>query len=126
MDRFPEFMRSPANKVASNAQYTSGIEGYVFDGVDGSQMAFWTYPDVAAVMKSEKHVHDFDEYLVVVQGKYTVVMGRKRIALGAGDECVIPKGTAHSGEATGGTRTIHAFGGKRAERVGKPRPARAA
>jgi mannose-6-phosphate isomerase-like protein (cupin superfamily) len=122
VDNFPEFMRNPANRIASDSQYTSGIEGYVFDGADGSQIAHWTHPESVAVIKSAEHVHDYDEYMVVVQGKYTVVMGRKRVVLAAGGEYLIPSGTPHRGEAVGGTRTIHAFGGRRAERVGKRRP----
>jgi mannose-6-phosphate isomerase-like protein (cupin superfamily) len=117
MKNFPEFMRNPVNKIAGDAQYTKGIEGYVFDGADGSQMAYWTYPDVPDAVKSVEHVHDYDEYFVVVQGKYTVIMGGKRVPVGVGEECLIPKGAAHSGEAIAGTRTIHAFGGKRAKRV---------
>jgi len=42
MDDFPQFMRSSANRIATQSQATPGVEGYVFDGVDGSQMAFWT------------------------------------------------------------------------------------
>jgi hypothetical protein len=42
MDKFPEFMQHPANKIATTAQATPGVDGYVFDGADGSQMAFWT------------------------------------------------------------------------------------
>jgi hypothetical protein len=42
MDHFPEFMKNPANRIATSDQATPGVEGYVFDGVDGSQMAFWT------------------------------------------------------------------------------------
>ena len=94
----------------------------VFDGADESQMAFWTYPDSVSVMKSAEHVHDYDEYFVVVQGKYTLVMGRKRLTLNPGDECLIPRGTRHKGEAVGGTRTIHCFGGRRAEREAKRQP----
>jgi mannose-6-phosphate isomerase-like protein (cupin superfamily) len=116
MKDFPEFMRHPANKIASETQYTSGITGYVFDGIDGSQMAFWTNPDGG---KSAEHVHDYDEYFVVVQGRYTLIMDGKRIPLNVGEEYFIPKGAVHSGESTPGTRTIHAFGGKRARRVGE-------
>jgi hypothetical protein len=42
MKEFPDFMRNPGNKIDSKSQYTPGIEGYVFDGDDESQMAFWT------------------------------------------------------------------------------------
>lgn len=65
MDAFPEFMRDPANRIARSNQATPGVEGYVFDGADQSQMAFWTCTQAAA---SAEHVHEFDEYMLVVQG----------------------------------------------------------
>jgi mannose-6-phosphate isomerase-like protein (cupin superfamily) len=114
MDAFPEFMKHPANKISAETQYTKGIEGYVFDGADGSQMAFWTYQGGG---KSAEHVHDYDEYFTVVQGQYTVIMKGKRIPVGIGEEFLIPKGTLHNGEAVAGTRAIYAFGGQRAKRV---------
>ena len=61
MKDFPDFMKNPMNKVASKAQYTPGIEGYVFDGAEGSQMAFWTYKESA---NSQEHSHEYDEYIV--------------------------------------------------------------
>jgi hypothetical protein len=64
MNDFPDFMKSPANRVAKANQATPGIEGYVYDGVDGSQMAFWTCAKSAA---SAAHTHDYDEYMIVVQ-----------------------------------------------------------
>ncbi|MGD0662516.1 MAG: hypothetical protein ABSD38_31050, partial [Syntrophorhabdales bacterium] len=30
------------NRIDSGSQYTKEVEGCVFDGADGSQMAFWT------------------------------------------------------------------------------------
>ncbi len=113
MKDFPDFMKNPANRVASGSQYTPGIEGYVFDGADGSQMAFWTYNETA---KSKEHSHEFEEYVAVVQGQYTVITEKDRISLKPGDEYMIPKGVMHSGEAIAGTRAIYAFGGKRAKR----------
>ncbi len=121
MRDFPDFMKSPLNKISTEAQYTRGIEGYVFDGADGSQMAFWTNP-VGGV--SAEHAHDYDEYTVVVQGRYTLLIGGERIPLNADDEYFIPKGTVHGGESTPGTRTIHAFGGKRANRMNAISPER--
>lgn len=115
MDEFPEFMKSGTNKIATSSQSTPGVEGYVYDGADGSQMAFWTCQESAA---SAPHVHDYDEYMVVVQGCYTLVFGDKRIAVKAGEEYFIPKGVWHGGEVVANTRTIHAFGGHRAERSG--------
>lgn len=114
MDNFPNFMKSPANRIATSQQATPGVEGYVFDGADGSQMAYWTCRETAI---SAAHAHDFDEYMLVVQGCYTLIIDEKRIPVNAGEEYVIPRGVPHSGEVLAGTRTIHAFGGHRADRV---------
>lgn len=70
MEDFPEFMKSAANKIATSSQSTPGVEGYVYDGADGSQMAFWTCRETA---DSAPHIHDYDEYMVVVQGCYTLI-----------------------------------------------------
>lgn len=110
MKEFPEFMKNPANLIDKESQYTDGIEGYVFNGADESQMAFWTcYQD----KDIREHSHDYDEYFVVVHGQYTVIVGGKEEVLRAGQECYIPKGTPHCGKSVAGTRTIHCFGGKR-------------
>jgi mannose-6-phosphate isomerase-like protein (cupin superfamily) len=118
MKEFPEFMKQAANRIATSSQATPGVEGYVFDGVEGSQMAFWTCRETAA---SAAHVHEFDEYMVVVQGCYTLIvytnLGSERIVIKAGEEYFIPRGVRHGGEVEGGTRTIHAFGGRRANRA---------
>jgi mannose-6-phosphate isomerase-like protein (cupin superfamily) len=114
MDDFPEFMKHPTNRIEKSNQATPGVEGYVFEGADGSQMAFWTCRETAA---SAAHTHDYDEYMMVVQGCYTVIVGGQRIPVSAGQEYLIPRGVAHAGEVLSGTRTIHAFGGHRADRV---------
>jgi hypothetical protein len=67
--QFPEFMKHPANRIATSNQATPGVEGYVFDGADGGQMAFWIYREPAA---SATHAHDYDEYMIVVQGCHTI------------------------------------------------------
>ena len=107
-------MKHPANRIAATDQATPGVEGYVFDGADGSQMAFWTCSQTAP---SAAHVHEYDEYMVVVQGCYTLAIDGRRIPLKAGDEYFIAKGVRHSGEVVAGTRTIHAFGGYRTDRA---------
>ncbi len=114
-------MKHSVNRIASSSQATPGVEGYVFDGADGSQMAFWTCRQTAS---SVAHVHDYDEYMLVVEGRYTLIIGVKRIPVNAGEEYVIPRGVLHAGEVTAGTRTIHAFGGHRANRI-VPLPAAA-
>ena len=110
MKDFPEFMKNPANLISKESQYTEDIEGYVYNGFDGSQMAYWTqYRD----RDSKEHSHEYDEYFVVVHGEYTIIINGEEKKLGVGQECHIPKGTIHSGRAIAGTRTIHCFGGKR-------------
>jgi mannose-6-phosphate isomerase-like protein (cupin superfamily) len=116
MNDFPDFMKNPANRIAATSQATPGVEGYVFDGADGSQMAFWTCRETAA---SILHVHDYDEYMLVVQGCYTLIIDGQRIPVKAGEEYFVPKGLWHGGEPVAGTRTIHAFGGRRAQRAEK-------
>ena len=115
MDKFPEFMQNPLNKISSQSQYTADLEGYVYDGADGSQMAIWTINKTAS---SQQHSHEFDEYIVVVQGQYTLDIAGQKITLNQGDEYVIPKGITHSGHGITGTRAIFAFGGKRVQREG--------
>ncbi len=113
MNDFPDFMKNPANKIDSKSQFTPGIEGYVFDGADGSQMAFWTYKQNA---ESKEHSHEYEEYIAVLQGRYTLIIDNKKIEINPGDEYLIPKGIVHAGEVVAGTRAIYAFGGKRAKR----------
>ena len=109
MDNFPEFMKHPANRIATSDQATPGVEGYVF-----SQMSFWICRETAA---SATHVHDYDEYMIVVQGCHTLIITGERIPVKAGEEYLIPRGVLHGGEVLAGTRTIHAFGGHRADRA---------
>ena len=113
MNAFPDFMKNPANRIVRSNQATPGVEGYVVDGKDGSQMAFWT---CSASAVFAEHLHDYDEYMLVVQGCYTLVINGKRIRINPGEEYFIARGVAHSGEVIAGTRTIHAFGGHRADR----------
>ena len=89
------------------------MDPYVFDGADGSQVALRT---AHADRVSAEHAHDFDEYVLVIEGRCTIILGCEGIELRAGEEFVIPKGTRQSMEVAAGTRTMHVFGGKRASR----------
>ncbi len=113
MDDFPEFMKTPNNLIVLKAQ-SIGVKGWVYDGIDGKQMAYWIC-EIDGV--SKEHIHDYDEYFTVVQGKYTVIVNNQRIDVCKGDEYFIPQNVPHAGEFVAGTRTIHCFGGKRAERA---------
>lgn len=110
MDSFPDFMKHPARLIDPAKQNTKDIEGYYFEGPDGCQMAFW---ECYEARESKPHTHDFDEYMVCVKGEYIVTMNGEEYVLKPGDELFIPKGTEQGGRCKAGTRTIHAFGGKR-------------
>lgn len=112
MDHFPSFMKNPANAISAASQ-SKGVQGFVFDGADGSQMAFW---ECESDVISAEHVHEFNEYFIVAQGLYTLIIDGIRIPVAAGQEYFIPKGVPHAGQGKAGTRTIHAFGGFRAKR----------
>jgi len=76
-------------------------------------MVFWTCDETTS---STEHVDEFDEYMLVVQGCYMLLTDGRRIPVKAGEEYQIPRDVAHGGEVVAGTRTIHAFGGHRADR----------
>lgn len=105
-------MRRSANKIAGSQQHTNDIEGYYYTANDGSQVAFWhCYSD----QTSEKHCHEFDEFIVCLSGQYFACFLGEEHLLSAGDELLIPAGTLQWGRCLAGTRTIHFFGGKRVE-----------
>ncbi len=110
MQDFPDFMKNEGNRVPGSAQNTQDVVGYYYDGPGGGQMALWT---CHADRESQKHRHDFDEYTVVDAGQYTACFEDKEVVLNAGDELFVPAGTLQWGRCIAGTRTIHAFGGKR-------------
>ena len=107
---FPEFMLRRENIIPVDQQNTPDIEGYYYTAADGSQMAFWTYK---ADRVSKEHTHDYDEYMIVVEGEYLVTIDGAEHLLRAGDELFIPKGALQGGKVKKGTRSIHAFGGQR-------------
>ena len=110
MDDFPDFMKNPADEINPLQQNTDGVEGYVYDGKGGGQMAFWA---CHTERDSAEHTHDFDEYLVCLSGQYTAYLNGLEVVLNPGDELFIPAGTRQGGHIAAGTRTIHAFGGRR-------------
>ena len=107
---FPVFMRSKLNQIVSSQQNTPDIDGYYYEGKDGSQVCMWTY---FADRDSKENVHEFDEYVLCVEGEYVEILDGVEHVLHKGDELIVPKGTPHHGRVKKGTRTIHLFGGKR-------------
>ena len=110
MKEFPEFMKNPVDHIDSSQQSIPDIDGYYYESESGGQMAFWTYP---ADSSSKKHTHEFDEYVICAYGQCAAFLNDEKVILLPGNELFIPKGTEHWEERIAGTRTIHAFGGKR-------------
>ena len=81
MPDFPPFMKNPRNRIATASQHTPGVEDCVFDGADGSQMAFWSIERDAV---TTEHVHEFDEWFIVVEGLYTLMWTASSSTLGRG------------------------------------------
>lgn len=115
MKSFPAFMRRRCNAVKGSRQ-AGGLKGYVFEGVDGSQMVLWQGVRGGT---STPHTHDYDEYAIVIQGEFTGTVGGRKIHLKAGEECFIPAGTPHEGVYSANYRAIDAFGARRVERAGR-------
>lgn len=110
---FPEFIRNEKNAIDPRFQ-TEGNIGYLFEGNDNVQIAFWTsQKDIT----SKESSHSFDEYLVVVDGSITLFVEDKELSLKKGDEYLIHKGIKHYEIIKKGARVIYAFGGKRAQTV---------
>ena len=60
MEAFPDFMKASLNHIDSSQQNTPDIDGYYYEGKDGSQICFWTY---FSDRESKENVHEFDEYV---------------------------------------------------------------
>ena len=114
MSSFPDFIKRPSNRIDNSQQNTPDIDGYFYEASDGSQVCLWTY---FADRDSKENVHDFDEYVLCVDGEYVEIFNGEEHILHKGDELVIPKGTPHHGRVTKGTRTVHVFGGQRISRI---------
>jgi quercetin dioxygenase-like cupin family protein len=87
MKDFPEFMKNPQNQVPNQNQYNQNIEGHYYTANNGSQMAFWTAHTAGT---SKTHTHPYDEYILCIQGKYTLLINGGEVDLNPGDEYLIP------------------------------------
>jgi quercetin dioxygenase-like cupin family protein len=110
MKHFPDFIRNEKNRVPNAPE---GMEGFVFDGADGSQIVLWENVAGGSV---ELHQHDYWEYCYVLDGCYEGVVDGKPIKLEPGDECIIPPGVPHKGKHSKNYRALDIFGGCRVKR----------
>jgi len=58
---------------------------------------FWPLPAAGRFRRCETaasaaHAHDYDEYMIVIQGRYTLIINGERIPVKAGQEYFIPSG----------------------------------
>ncbi len=79
----------------------------------GLEAVGWLSGLAIQIESQKKHRRDFDEYTVIVSGQYTACFEDKEVVLNPGDELFVPAGTLQWGRCIAGTRSIHAFGGKR-------------
>ena len=96
---FPKFMCNETNMIPASQQKTADIEGYYYTANDGSQMAFWTYK---ADRVSKEHTHDYDEWMLCVEGEYIVTIDGTEYVLHAGEELFIPAGSRQGGSHSPG------------------------
>jgi quercetin dioxygenase-like cupin family protein len=108
MKKFPEFMTGAAHRVADPPD--PSVQGFVFHGRKDMQVVFWQCDNGG---EQPEQVHDFWEYALVVEGTFEGEVGGRRVSLKAGDECVIPPGTRHSGRYSKGYRAIDIFSARR-------------
>ena len=118
---FPAFLTGSANRVAPASMNIPGVDAYVFDGADGTQLLLCHAKSDA---RTGEQWRDSDEYLVVLEGSYVLTINGMDIELGAGREFIIPRSARISGRFAAGTRTLHAFGGQRIQRAEVPGPTR--
>ena len=65
MQDYPEFIMRAANHIDSSQQNTQDIDGWYYEGADGSQVCLWMYH---SDRDSKENVHGFDEYVICVAG----------------------------------------------------------
>jgi mannose-6-phosphate isomerase-like protein (cupin superfamily) len=107
-------MKGEKNRIANATDQPPGLEGYAFDGADGSQMAIRIAREDS---ETAEHVSDFDEYLLVVEGSYFLTINGHERRIDAGQEFHVPRGARIAGRVKAGTRTLHAFGGPHVKRT---------
>ena len=112
LENFPAFLRAEVNEALSDDK-SGDMKGYVYDGSDGSQIVLWDCPNGGV---SARHVHDFDEYAIIVSGSYTGFAGDEKVILNPGDECFIPAGVWHEGTYSKNYRAIDGFANKRVKK----------
>jgi hypothetical protein len=105
----PKFLQLSTESIPKIARCNlGGGQANVFLG-GNTRMVFWTY---SRSQQSQPGIHRYDEYIVVVEGCYTVVVNGTSTACDQVNraDIHIPGGVRHSREVIGGSRTIHVFG----------------
>ena len=114
-NRYPAFLTQAANEVLTD-DMAGGLQGFVFDGADGTQVVFWQSRNGQAGY-CEPHSHDYGEYCHVLNGTYRLCMEGREILLQPGDEICIAPGVEHSGWYSADYRAIDGFERHRFERI---------
>lgn len=109
LGEFPVFMKQPGSRAADDSRYPASIERHVLNGADGLQMEFWHARSDTSIPQA---LHDFEEYIMVVEGEYVLSINGMEFPLRPGREFVVPSHAHVSARLAAGTRTLHVFGGR--------------
>jgi hypothetical protein len=74
----PQFVKDDKDEIGSQSHFSKSVKGWVFEGASGHQATVWECDEDG---QSQPHTHEFDEWLIVVAGEYTICSDRKRVPL---------------------------------------------
>jgi quercetin dioxygenase-like cupin family protein len=104
---FPGSLRARDLEVGDDI---ARMEGYLFTGRNDAQVVFW---ECGTALEVKPHVHEYDEYCLVVEGECHEFIEGVEHVLRKGDEILIPAGKRHWARMVAPYRAIDFFGGAR-------------
>jgi len=110
MKHLAEFIKRTGKPIPINQQNTNDIKGYYYDSSNNVQIALW---ECNSEKESKKHKHEFNEYMVCLEGEYLAIVDNIEYVLHKGDDLEIKSGQEQWGKCIAGTITLHIFEGKR-------------
>jgi quercetin dioxygenase-like cupin family protein len=69
--------------------------------------------EMPASATGAEHTHEFDAYLLILDGEMTIACNGKPQTFRAGDTCTVPAGTLHTEQYGSGATGVHYLAGRR-------------
>lgn len=107
---FPMFMQGPSSESVLSLLPNPALVGQAFESDSGTRMAAL---HAAGDGETREHLLERDAYIFVIEGEYTLRLGREELSLPAGTEFHVPSGGRVSGRVKAGTRLFYAVRGAR-------------